>query len=129
MSAPIIKQLEERVAALDAKFGRQRRAFVPFVPERRGPGMHRAVAAKLGIPTGIQARIATAAAFKGHDGSLASLLVCRTAAVVEACIDGGVPAIRDSLLDLAAFALIWADCVEALSQPRKSAPRGVSRGA
>ncbi len=126
--SPILQQLEQRIAALDAKFGRQRRAFVPFVPERRGPGMHRAVAAKLGLPTGIQARIATAAAFKANDGNLASLLVCRTAAVVEACIDGGVPAIRDSLLDLAAFAVIWADCVEALSQPRKSAPRGAPRG-
>ncbi len=126
--SPILQQLEQRIAALDAEFGRKRRAFTPPTPEKRGTGLRHTVAAKLGIPTAVNARVASARAFAAGEGSLASLLVCRTSAVVEQCLYGGVPGIRDSLLDLAAFAVIWADCVEALSQPRKSAPRGAPRG-
>lgn len=114
----IVKQLEERMAAIDAEFGRKRRPFVPHVPgAKRDHGLRLAVHAKLAIPTEIAARILAGKAFKAGDGSYGALLVCRTSAVIEQCMFGGIPSLRASLVDLAAFALIWADCVEVLSRP------------
>lgn len=124
MSTPIIKQLEERMAALDKEFGRKRRAFVPSLPVPRGGNLRRAVFAQLGIPHEIAARVAAKQAFAGHQGSLAHLLVCRCSAVVEQCLFGGVPGIRAALVDLAAFSLIWADCVDVLARPNSKPPGG-----
>lgn len=123
--SPILKQVEERMAKLDAQFGRKRHPFVPFAPAARGAGLRLAVTGKLGIPNEFEARSAAKHAFARGEGSLAALLVCRTSAVVEQCLFGGVPGIRDSLVELAAFALIWADCVEVLSRPNSKHPGGV----
>lgn len=127
MTVPLQKQLEERVIASDREFGRRRHPFLPLAPGLpRDSRMRKFIFKKLGLPNEIEARVAAKTAFAQGDGSYAVLLVCRTSAVIEQCMFGGVPGIRDSLIDLAAFALIWADCVEVLSRPtspKHGAPR------
>lgn len=128
MSVPLQQQLEERVISLDKKFGRRAHPFVPFAPPM--PRDHRLrdyVFKKLGLPNAIAARVASKKMFATKDPSYASLLVCKTSEVIEQCLFGGVPGIRDSLVDLAAFSLIWADCVEVLSRPNSPKPSGAPR--
>jgi hypothetical protein len=113
----ILKQVEQRMAELDEQFGRRRRPLAPPSPYPRDNRLRRDVFAQLGLPDAIAARVASKKAFAAGRGSYASLLVCRTSAVVEAFCFEGVPGIRAALVDLAAFALVLADCVDALSTP------------
>lgn len=114
---PVVAQVQERMAELDAQFGRRRHPLAPPSPLPRDNRLRKAVFAQLRLPNAIEARVASKEAFARREGSYASLLVCRTSAVVEAFLFEGVPGIRAALVDLAAFALVLADSVDALSTP------------
>lgn len=115
---PLLReQLEQRMEELDGQFGRRRRPLTPPAPFPRDNRLRRHVFGQLGLPTAIEARVASKEAFARGEGSYASLLVGRTTAVVEAFMFEGVPGIRAALIDLAAFSLQLAESVDALSTP------------
>lgn len=111
MSPDLLKELEQRMAELEAQFGRRRHPLTPYAPVPRDHRLRRHVFSKLSLPSAVEARVASKEAFARGEGSYASLLVCRTSAVVEALLFEGQAGIRASLLDLAAFALNLADTV------------------
>lgn len=106
------------MAELDEQFGRRRHPLTPSSPMPRDNRLRRAVFTRLRLPNAIEARVASKEDFARGEGSYASLLVCRTSAVVEAMLFEGVPGIRAALIDLAAFSLVLASCVDALSTPK-----------
>lgn len=113
----IIAQVQERMTALEQQFGRRRHALTPPSPMPRDNRLRKTIFAQLRLPNAIEARVMSKEAFAAGMGSYASLLVCRTSAVVEALLFEGVPGIRTALLDLAAFSLLLAENVDALSTP------------
>jgi hypothetical protein len=114
----ILKQVEERIGVLEQKYGRRRRPLTPFSPMPRDDRLRRDVFKKLNLPVPVHAWFT----FEREGGSFAALLTWRTSKVIDALLFEGVPGIRDSLLDLAANALILADCIEELSRPHQGSP-------
>jgi len=97
----------------DTKWGLQNHPSVdPILMSRPGGCTIERMAEELEMPTANRAKWTTDTKFKRGDGSWADVLMEEFAEAVEAAVLGNTAELRKELVQVAAVAVAWIDCVD-----------------